>query len=127
MSLSNLTWCLCTLANATTLVNAPTIKTTSTRFMNDFITALLAFISSVSLSSSATKHRSQICYDNNRTRFKFRVREYQRVFKKSDVICWIRVERRPSTPLRTRPNSERFRVLQSLPSLYKSLQFLTDF
>jgi hypothetical protein len=44
MSLSKVTFSLCTLANATTLVNAPTINTAITLFTIDFITALLTCI-----------------------------------------------------------------------------------
>src|SRR4029078_4366043 len=67
MSLSKVTFSLCTLANATTLVSAPTITTVTILLTIDFITALLAFwVDSVLLIAlSATKHHSQLPYNKN--------------------------------------------------------------
>src|SRR5215213_2282260 len=60
MSFSKVTFCLCTLANATTLVSAATIKTTTIRLTIDFI-ILLAAVRLRSLLRG--KHHSQCAYD----------------------------------------------------------------
>src|SRR5688500_19831514 len=61
MSLSKVTVCLWTFANAATHVSAPTIKTTTMRFTIDFIYFSLDYVGLRSL--SASKHHSQFSYD----------------------------------------------------------------
>src|SRR6185503_8750334 len=110
MSLSKVTFCLCTLANATTPVRAPTIRIATILLTVDFITASPCFLGkfvsdSVSLIAlSATKHHSQLPYDKNL----YSINAPSQLSLTRSLFWSRRIEFRAITRLGTRPSDERF-------------------
>src|SRR5215204_6252179 len=121
MSLSKVTFSLCTLANATTLVSAPTITTATILLTIDFITALLAFwVDSVLLIAlSATKHHSQLPYDKNF----YSINAASQESLTCSYFRSRRIELPAITRLGTPPQLERFPLYLLFTNLCIPLQF----